>query len=328
MRRIRPLILSLTLCLLLTAALPAFAAKAPAAVQVTVNGTVTEATTALAVSGATVQIYLLNKGVYNLVATTTTDSSGNWSYDGKTGTYRFDFSATGAEPLSVTQSYPDKGTFTLATSLHCYGTLSGVVRDSATNLPIAGAQVDFFSQLPGGGWSEAPAASVTAPDGAYTSPNLATGVYAVKAAASGYTGGYFGGAEPTPVTVSRGAATTGLDITLTLVPTTATISGRLTNASGVGLHGFAYLFKQNADGTWPAYVGYAGFTKQVESDYAGYYTLTDVPLGTYRVRLFSIHLGTQWWLYQTSYDTATSLVLDTPGQVVTGVNAVFPPPAP
>jgi len=113
-----------------------------------------------------------------------------------------------------------------------------------------------------------------------------------------------------------------------LAPAMGSISGRLTNAAGTGLHGFVYLFKQNADGTWPPYVGFSGFTQQVETSYDGYYTLAEVPLGTYRVRLFTTHTGSQWWLYQASYDTATSLVLDTPGQVVTGINAVYPPPVP
>lgn len=305
-------------------------APAAAATQITVNGTVAEQGTGTPIVGATVVVSVLdNKGVWQLSATLSSGAGGAWTYGGKTGSYRFAVSAPSADSVTLDRDYPARGTYALAVELASYGAISGTVSDSATGLPLGGATVEFFAALPGGGWASAPAASAIAADGAYTSPQLRTGTYAVEASAAGYSDSYFGGAAPMAVTVTRAATTPAIDIALALEPPqTATISGRLMTASGAGMPGFVYLFRQNADGTWPAYVGFAGFTRSVEVLADGNYTLTDVALGTYRVRLFNWHQPTQWWLYQSSYETAQSLVLDAPGQVVTGINAIFPPPTP
>jgi len=317
------------LAFVLAASGTAFAARQPAAAaaQVTVVGAVAD-TSGQPVSGATVVVSLLSKGAYTQVATRTTADDGSWTYGGKTGGYRFAFSADGGTPKTVDVEYASRGTYSLATQLLCCGTLTGLVVDSGSGLPVGGAEVYVYRSPGDGSWPSAPTRSVVAPDGRYTITDLETGVYRVEMSADGYVRAFLGGTTPQDVTVVRAASVAVPDVALELIPVpqTASVSGRITNSSGAGLYGFVYFFKQNADGTWPPYVGFSGFTRQVETSYDGTYTIGDLDLGVYRVRLFTTHTGSQWWLFQPSYDTAQSLVLATPGQVVTGIDAQFPAP--
>ena len=240
------------------------------------------------------------------------------------------FQAPGGDSVTAYAAYDSNGTYTLTTALQCYGNIAGIVSDSATGLPIGGATVEFFAALPGGGWAGTPIATLIAPDGAYTSPQLPTGAYAVRAAAAGYTTAYFGGSAPTPVAVSRAVTTSAITVPLALpVAQFGSISGRVVSAaSETPMSGaYVYLYKQNPDGTWPpTSPGWGNPTMTVNTDTLGTYTSGDIPLGNWRVRFFTMHTGSQWWQYVATVDLATPVTLATPGQAVTGIDGWFNKP--
>lgn len=330
MRRIRLALAVLLACSMLGAPSTAWAAKAAAAAtQVTVHGTVVEVS-GPAIGGATVAVSYDNKGTYELVATLTTLADGTWTYAGKKGDYRFDFHAAGADPATVYASYPVNGVFSLTTQLQCYGAIAGTVRDAADATPLAGATVEFFAALPGGGWASAPAASVIAVNGDYTSPQLPTGAYAVKASATDYTAAYYGGATPVAVTAVRAITTSGIDISLVAAPKYATITGRVVRgATATPIIGtYVWFYKQNADGTYPPTTpGWGSPTKTVTTDSAGNYSSGDLLLGTYIVRFWGGSMtGSQWWQYVTDVSLATPVQLTSAGQTVTGIEGWFSKP--
>lgn len=92
--------------------------------------------------------------------------------------------------------------FTLAVS-GTSGTISGIIRDSSTTNPIAGATVQTTS----GGYS-----TTTNSGGGYALTNVAAGTYTVQASASGYSTG-----SQANVTVTAGGTTT---INISLTPAT------------------------------------------------------------------------------------------------------------
>lgn len=299
----------------------------PAPVGLSVSGTVREVGGA-AITEAHVDVaYQTKRGGFEPLASIS-PVDGNWSFMGRTGTYRFTFSAPGAETLTLVRTYDARGSFTLDAGLECYGTLSGVVRSAATNEPVQEARVAFYRQLPDGMWPAAPTTETVAPDGAYTSPPLVTGAYAIAAEGPGYPRTFLGGDVPTAVNVTRGQTVEAPDIPLEEpdppAPPVATISGRIFGADGVnGLHGYVYFFKQNEDLTWPT-----TYVLSVETSANGSYVSPPLELGTYKVRLFTVHTGSQWWRYQPTYALGWPIVLDTPGQVFTGVDAQIPAPVP
>jgi hypothetical protein len=109
------------------------------------------------------------------------------------------------------------------------GSISGIVTDEATNLPIAGAIVTA------GGCGRR---ATTAEDGSYTIANLPTGDYTVKAMKCD---AYVTETYPTPVHVEDGQAVTGIDFALTPLGGgggTGTISGHVYDqVTGLPLEG-------------------------------------------------------------------------------------------
>ena len=192
-------------------------------------------------------------------------------------------------------------------------TVSGVV--SGPEGPVAGALVSM-EILDKGGLPKWVVAVETGADGSWT--------YSGKAADYRLTFEADGLVPRTELPTMENKGEYTLDVTLSAeAPPSATITGRITNSSGFGLHGFVYFYKQNADGTWPT--SYLVF---IETAYDGTYSSGDLPLGAYKVRLFTVHTGVQWYLYAPTMELATPVVLDTDGQIVTGIDAQFPPPAP
>ncbi len=193
------------------------------------------------------------------------------------------------------------------------GTVAGVVYGPTG--AIAGATVTI-DRINGGGLPKPIATLTTGADGSWTFSDR-KGDYRFTFSADGF----FDHVET--LTVASGVAYT-LDVTLAAVPPpTATISGRITNDSGAGLHGFVYFYKQNSDGTWPT-----AYLTVLETAWDGTYVRDGLPLGTYKVRLFTVHTGVQWYQYAPTMDLATPIVLDTAGQIVTGIDAIYPPPVP
>jgi hypothetical protein len=329
MRRIQLLVVLVAVCALLGVATTAWAAKPAAITQVTVNGMVAE-TAGPAVGGATVVVSYQTKGKYAPVATLTTASDGTWTYVGRKGSYRFEFSAAGADPLTVDATYDTNGTYALAASLQCYGEIAGTVRASASGLPIGPATVEFFAALPGGGWASVASAVVTAPDGAYASPQLPTGSYAVKASVAGYVSAFYGAVTPSAVAVSRAATTPDVDVPLAAVPAYGSISGRVVrNATATPIVGtYVWFFKRNADGTYPpTSPGWGSPTVQVLTDASGNYNSGDLEQGVYKVRFWGGSMtGSQWWQYVATVDLATPVELTESSPTLTGIDGWFNKP--
>lgn len=87
---------------------------------------------------------------------------------------------------------------------------------------------------------------------------------------------------------------------------------------------YVYLYKQNADGTWPPaspYIGSPSYTFNTDS--SGAWTSGELPYGSYKVRFFTLHTGSQWWAYTATPETATVLTLSTPGQRLSGIEGWF-----
>ena len=196
----------------------------------------------------------------------------------------------------------------------CDATVNGTL--TGTDGPIAGATVVVDYLAKSGGLPKRTATIQTAADGTWT--------YTGKAGDNRFAfsaDGFYSYMEVFP-TVAKNTYT--FDVQLAAVPPpSGTITGRITNASGGGLFGYVYFFKQNADGTWPS-----GYLWNVTTGSDGRYSSGPLPLGTYKVRLFGSMLGVQWYQYAGTSETATPVVLDTDGQVLTGIDAQFPPPTP
>ncbi|HET6351715.1 MAG TPA: carboxypeptidase regulatory-like domain-containing protein [Coriobacteriia bacterium] len=186
------------------------------------------------------------------------------------------------------------------------GTLSG------SGSPLAGASVKV-EQLFKGGLPKKVTTLTTGVDGMWLYTAKVGGMYRLTFSAIGYY------TYVTTVEVRTGIPNV-IDVDLSPVPPpVGTIQGRITGASGSGLNGYIYFFKQNADGTWPD-----AYLKVVQTGTGGYYTSGDLPLGAYRVRLFSVMTGWEWYNGVPTPDLATPVVLDTPGQVITGIDAQLP----
>lgn len=296
----------------------------------TVSGTV-YGSDGLAIPGATIQVNELFRGAFRPVATLTANASGQWSYSNKDNTYRFDFSAPNADPQSSVLVMARNGTYTLNVTLQAYGTIAGTITDTGTGLGLPGAAVELYRRNVDGTWPTTPFGTViTASDGSYSSGLAPTGDYAVKASATGYVPAYFGGATvelATPVTVMR-AATATASFSLAPVPVEpiGTISGVVVSgASRTPMSGaYVWLYKQKPDGTWPATSpGWGTPDVSLRTATNGTWTSGPIPLGTYRVRFFTTHTGSQWWQYVATFDLATDVPLTYGGQTVTGIDGWF-----
>ena len=111
MRRSSLIVCLGVVCALLAVPTAAIAARpAPAAPQITVNGTVVE-TAGPAIPGASVEVAILTKGVYQPAATLVTAADGTWSYGGKKGSYRFVIAAAGADSATEYVVYDTNGVY-------------------------------------------------------------------------------------------------------------------------------------------------------------------------------------------------------------------------
>jgi hypothetical protein len=142
--------------------------------------------------------------------------------------------------------------------------------------------------------------------------------------------GFYGGSTidlATPVTLLRAVTS---DASFALAPAqaegTGSISGTVVSgASRAPMSGvYIWLYKQKADGSWPATSpGWGTPDVSLFSAADGTWTSGPVPLGNYRVRFFTIHTGSQWWQYVATFDLATTLTLSYDGQAITGIDGWF-----
>jgi len=109
-------------------------------------------------------------------------------------------------------------------------------------------------------------------------------------------------------------------------PTTGTISGVVVSgAARTPISGaFVWLYRQNPDGTWPATSpGWGSPTYSLSSAADGAWASGPIPFGNYRVRFFTVHTGSQWWQYVTTFDAATTLTLSSDNPTITGIDGWF-----
>jgi len=168
------------------------------------------------------------------------------------------------------------------------GSISGVVTDSVTGLPISGAMVSA-----GCGHM-----ATTGSDGSYTIVNLAAGNYTVKASKCG---AYVMKQYPTPVHVDDGQAVTGIDFAL------APMGG----GGGDGSISGTVYDKSNNAPIAGAKVTAGGCHSSAITGSDGTYTITDLADGSYTVKAM-----------KRGYECATypTPVVISGGQPVTGID--------
>jgi hypothetical protein len=219
----------------------------------TLSGTVTDAQTGNAVSGATAG---------DGSGSATTDAAGHYSIAGvMEGTYTLTISATGyvGQSQSVTVG-PGATVTTNAVLAPNPGSISGTVVDSSTSQGISGATLSTGSL------------SVTSgAGGQYAFPNLAEGTYTLTVTAPAYA------TQVVSVLVGPGATVTQ---TVALQPNPATISGLISDA----------VTGQPVSG---ATVSAAGAPGTATSDATGAYTLSSLASGTYLVSVTATNYASQ-----------------------------------
>ncbi len=276
------------------------------------HGRVTDSTSGTNPAGVSVTLFSSTSDTQ--VATTVTDSQGDYSFMSKNvpdGTYRVRFSSadwwqgasswSGATDVVASLASPATIDETLALSP---GTISGTVTDGSNGL--TGVSVSAIA--PSTGSTVATTTSTTG--GTYQLPPLPEGSYQVRFSLSGYTTRYSGGATSSAtaplVTVSPGADTAGVGTTLA---PQSTISGSVRNGS-VGVGNIIVIAYDQASG--------APVSLTV-SDASGDYQLTGLSASTYVVGFYD-QSGTyrnQMWgsdTFSTASGTpiATSTGTDTP----------------
>jgi protocatechuate 3,4-dioxygenase beta subunit len=207
--------------------------------------------------------------------TTTTKGDGTYTLEGLPNA-TYEVTASAPRHLSVTKTgivvRPGEETTGVDFQLPGEpGTIEGQVVDAQTNQGIAGALVEVISA------GTTIASATTDAQGNFVIPNVPVGVYTVQASAPNY--------KPASVTgvQVQTAATTRVTIQLARAQP-GSISGRVTRADGTPVGGVTVEVVQPATGEVVA----SGVTEDRFTVVAGYqrnYLITNVPLGTYTVRV-------------------------------------------
>jgi hypothetical protein len=261
-----------------------------------ISGTITDASTSAPIDAVDVDIFD-SSGVF--VTTASTDASGNYQTDSvlNTGTYyaiTFNGSSyldelynnircpgcdvTTGTPISVTAGAT---TSAINFALTLGGRIAGTITDAATSNPISGVNVQIFSS---NGLFAAQA--VTNATGNYViTTGLTTGTYFARTVNSqGYVNELYDNitcltcnpATGTPISVTEGAITSGINFALALG---GKISGTVTNALNAAPLQNVNLRIYNSLGVQVA---------AANSNASGIYTVTTgLTTGTYYVRAFS-----------------------------------------
>ncbi len=249
------------------------------------------------------------------------DDTGRYVIDGlSAGTYAVSFAPCQAAGNHLSQWYPDASSPSGAQNLSIAdgsttdginaalgeaGSISGTVTDTS-GAPAVGACVSAYGQ------------TTADSTGQYQLRNVPPGSYTVQFGGCGNSAWlaqtYLNqppGGTPTPVTVTAGQDTAGIDDQLTLG---AQISGTVTDTAGNPLYACVEAWSGGA-------MQYGG-----QSGGLGGYTLFGLTPGTYQVRFRDCNqpaiYATQWWDNQTGEMSAAQITLS-PGQSVTGINAAM-----
>ena len=186
------------------------------------------------------------------------------------GTYELKARRMGFESVTVTVEVLD-GVDTVADftlSPPTYGTVSGLVTDSATGDPVEGAHVKILGGF-GGGWGSGQTTTDAA--GAYTLEDVRTGDRKVLF----FNDGYF--SQTADITIEDSVTTTQDAVLVALAY--GSVSGVVTDAAtGDPIEG-AFVFIRGNGGFW-------GGWDLVTTDAAGAYAFADVLIGEQEVKVF------------------------------------------
>ncbi|TAK62277.1 MAG: carboxypeptidase regulatory-like domain-containing protein, partial [Dehalococcoidia bacterium] len=192
------------------------------------------------------------------------------------------------------------------------GNLSGIVTD-VFGAPIGDAWV-YATDVGGAGGGSI----YTASDGTYLLPNLPPGTYRVEAQKAGFAWQFYDGTSDasaaTPVNVTSGAETSGIDFALVVG---ARISGKVTNSLGTPISGAWVAAAQDG--------GFGGGSYATGSD--GVYTIDTLVTGNYQVSAWAYGYGTQYWDHVEDAGSAT-LVPATSGVTTPNIDFSLQPPDP
>ena len=211
----------------------------------TITGTVIDSSTSGAIAGATVSCTCSGTNQ-------TTDGTGSYTFSSvPPGTYSMTFAASGYASQTVSNvAVAGGGTTIKDVALSMPGAITGMVTDSGTSMPIAGATVSCTCS----GTNQP-----TDSGGSYTFPSVAPGTYSMTFSASGFASQTISG-----VIVTRGNTTTE---NVALVPP-GTIQGTVKD-SGTSAPIAGATVSCTCSGT------------SQTTDGSGFYQFSSVPPGTY-----------------------------------------------
>jgi len=280
------------------------------------SGRVIDNLTGQAVSGARIEVSDYQTGLGHRAATT--DGDGYYTVSGlPTSQYRVQVRAEGyatewyqdtynineATPVSVTApgNTPD-----INFSLELGGTISGHIYEADGVTPISNVRLnawDATSNI----WM---AGTRTSTDGSYILEGLPTGSYFVRAEPSQsglkhmdeYYDGVYNREDATPVSVTAPGDTPNIDFSLELG---GTISGRVIDSTTL----------EPVSGTWISVYDYqtGHHYGWATTDADGYYTISGLPTGEYRVQVRADGYIDGWYQDTTNYGLATPVPVTAPG---------------
>lgn len=279
----------------------------------TISGTVTNAAGA-AIEGAWIYAYSESENPSNptFVGNAYSDESGAYSIgELSAGRYTLQFSASGHVPQwwgnaasSDSAAYFALGAGDLTikdAALTTGATISGTVTNAA-GAGIKGAHVTAYTKSTGDSWLTSAGESSTDKSGAYSITALAPGSYTLHFRASGHLAEWWSNVATsdaaTYFTLVDGSTTTKNSV----LATGATISGIVTNSSGVAIDGArvdAYL-KATDSHNW---VGSA------DTDKSGKYSIGELAAGSYTLEFSAPGHVAEWWSNVASSSTATYFTL-------------------
>jgi protocatechuate 3,4-dioxygenase beta subunit len=248
-------------------------ASASAADLATLVGTITDYTSGAPLSGAVVQVKLGS----TVVASTTTNSSGDYSIVVGQSTYDIFASKTGygAAVLIARRLLPNHTT-TVNFALQREGSITGTVTDVRTGIVLQGVTIQALQG------TTLITSTTTASNGTYSLTGLAPGSYTVTAARTNYTTG------SQSATVATNQTTT---LNFGLLPTPGTIAGNVQDSSAIppsGLNGVSIAVRQagsiiamtttDTSGNYSIAGIYPGTNYSVEASLANYITQAQSPI--------------------------------------------------
>ena len=280
--------------------------------------------------GVTVNLYT---GVLDLQGTTTTDASGNYTFESLAPNfaYRLSFERPGyamkwwenasTRSMASFVSVEDYAVTGIDTVLYDSATIGGTVTKAADGLALAGVTVSavdrfglcYINDEDGGHCAR----MTTDALGKFSFDTLPGGTYVLRFAKPGHVSTYLGGLswyEAVELGVSSGQSSLGNDVALEVE---ATISGSVTSLGSGGPIDHAFVLLTTTSGE---------VVDGIEADESGAYTFHGIPAGTFKVKFTAPNHVKSFWNNRSRLGSATHLVVAS-GQHVTGISASLDPGA-